>query len=1044
MLKKKYKRFLCAVLSAVLVSGFMPATVNLTYAAAPVQNISDPAEEENSGDNGKVLTSESQPVAEDGIYTLKVKALEEGKETPSMMAAMLDETAKLIVQDGKYTATIKLTEMTMPMGSTSITVTADAITEVWAEPEGEVEQGSGISGIVLEDGAKTFTFPLSTLNKPILAMYVDMSPMNRAVNINLDFDKSTLEKIGDSDTTDITGFESISAIEGGTTDNAIYADADAVKVILPAEVTVAGSAVKVPVSDWVDTDSYNPSKAGSYTFTAVLGELPQGYTNSNQVTATAEIVIKEAEVPQPIVIKDGRYTVSVKALHETKDAPSMMAAMLDQTAQLVVKDGKYTTTIKMTEMTMQMGPAPITVTAGAIREVWAEPQGELESGTGIEGIVVEGDAKTFTFSLSALHKPVLALNVLMGQNAEIQKIRLDFDTENVNSILEKDAADKTFQGIADIVAITKADLAAVKESDVLGLHTADAEVRVPAAVVLKHLKGANAFASLKMEKTEADAGSQASILEAAKQKNDKNSMVNAFDLTLKGISEANEATAITQLGDVIKVSLDLTEAQVSALEDAKSSALYYYDGQVLTDMNASFDLVNKKAAFYTDHLSIYTIISTAKDENTGGGTGGGGTTTPGTTLDPKDLPNGSYTVRATALQETGKKESMCNQMIDGMNIGLSVSKKEIKVTLPMQGTSALPLEQVKELKYQNSDGDYVEADWKVNKNSNSITAKFPLKERDLTKAQYMQVSVTAMGNTKPIFRLVFDTDTLKKGGSATVPSGSGGSVATSEKEYTITATAGTGGTITPSGKVKVEEGKNQIFTIKPAQGYDIKDVKVDKKSVGVVTSYTFKTVKADAEIAVEFKENGQAKISFADIEKHWAKEKIEFVVTKGIFSGTADNTFSPDVAVTRAMFVTVLGRLHQVDVSKYSNAEFTDVKKEDYYASYVAWAVKEGIAKGMGNQQFAPNRQITREEMAVMLNNYVKYASLSNSESKSTADASFADQSAISSWASESVTAMKNIGYLNGKENNRFDPKGNTTRAEAAVILMKIAQQTEK
>ncbi|WP_053956403.1 DUF3783 domain-containing protein [Inediibacterium massiliense] len=188
----------------------------------------------------------------------------------------------------------------------------------------------------------------------------------------------------------------------------------------------------------------------------------------------------------------------------------------------------------------------------------------------------------------------------------------------------------------------------------------------------------------------------------------------------------------------------------------------------------------------------------------------------------------------------------------------------------------------------------------------------------------------------------------------------------------------------------------------------------------------------------EVKENVKETIkaidpSFIDTADHWAKDHIDFVVGKGILTGTSKNTFSPDLFMTRGMCVTALGRLNGVDISNYKTNSFTDVQKDSYYAAYVEWANEKGIVSGVGNSQFAPERPITREEMAVIMNNYAKV--MGNTLPKSKEMVSFADEQNISTWAKEAVTQMQQAGIISGKNENKFVPKGTATRAEVSTVL---------
>ncbi|MCQ5128893.1 S-layer homology domain-containing protein [Butyricicoccus faecihominis] len=182
----------------------------------------------------------------------------------------------------------------------------------------------------------------------------------------------------------------------------------------------------------------------------------------------------------------------------------------------------------------------------------------------------------------------------------------------------------------------------------------------------------------------------------------------------------------------------------------------------------------------------------------------------------------------------------------------------------------------------------------------------------------------------------------------------------------------------------------------------------------------------------------KAPADFTDIVGHWAKDDIEFVVNRGLLSGTGAATFSPDTAMTRGMFVTALGRLAGADVSGYKQSSFTDVKADAYYMGYVEWAAKNGIVKGTTATTFAPDNAVTREQMAVIMANYAK--AIGFELPRAHAQNTFADAANISSWAADSVKTMQMAGVLAGKNENRFDPQGTATRAEAAATLRRFVE----
>lgn len=177
---------------------------------------------------------------------------------------------------------------------------------------------------------------------------------------------------------------------------------------------------------------------------------------------------------------------------------------------------------------------------------------------------------------------------------------------------------------------------------------------------------------------------------------------------------------------------------------------------------------------------------------------------------------------------------------------------------------------------------------------------------------------------------------------------------------------------------------------------------------------------------------------FTDTANHWAKDDIDFVAARGLLSGTGNNQFSPNNSMTRGMFVTALGRLAGIDPAQYKNTKFTDAAATAYYAPYVAWAADKGIVNGTTDTTFAPDTNISREQMAVIMANYAK--AMGYTVPKTREAVTFADNGSIGSWAKDAVKAMQMAGILNGKDGNRFDPKGTATRAEVAAVLRRYVE----
>ena len=239
--------------------------------------------------------------------------------------------------------------------------------------------------------------------------------------------------------------------------------------------------------------------------------------------------------------------------------------------------------------------------------------------------------------------------------------------------------------------------------------------------------------------------------------------------------------------------------------------------------------------------------------------------------------------------------------------------------------------------------------------------------------------------------------------------------------------------------------------------------------------------------------------SFADVPGNaWFTEAVSFVVENGYFNGVSDTSFAPQVAMTRGMFITVLGRMGNApqeqaaygyihrdsvnlraepnttsavvatlarntslvvlgrsddwyrvlagtktgyvrgDLMKLTGCPFTDVAAEQYYAPYVQWATDCGIAWGASATRYSPNEPITREDLCTQLYNFsVLYNVPLNAVIGQT---QFADDAQISDYAKTAVYTMQAIGVIEGRENNLFAPKSGAKRAEVAAILKRYTE----
>ena len=248
--------------------------------------------------------------------------------------------------------------------------------------------------------------------------------------------------------------------------------------------------------------------------------------------------------------------------------------------------------------------------------------------------------------------------------------------------------------------------------------------------------------------------------------------------------------------------------------------------------------------------------------------------------------------------------------------------------------------------------------------------------------------------------------------------------------YTIKATVGVNGSISPSGNVSVREGLDQTFTITPDKGYAVSNVKIDGKSIGAVKSYTFENVRRTHTIEVIFmKANGNPQTGvFVDVATgSYYEDAVDWAVENGITKGTDDTHFSPDGICTRAQAVTFLWRTAGSPASKTSAMPFTDVPVGSYYYDAVLWAVENGITKGTSDTTFSPNMTCSRAQIVAFLWRSEK------SPAAGTVNP-FADVKADAYYADAVLWAVKE-DVTKGTTATTFSPDANCTRAQIVTFI---------
>lgn len=183
---------------------------------------------------------------------------------------------------------------------------------------------------------------------------------------------------------------------------------------------------------------------------------------------------------------------------------------------------------------------------------------------------------------------------------------------------------------------------------------------------------------------------------------------------------------------------------------------------------------------------------------------------------------------------------------------------------------------------------------------------------------------------------------------------------------------------------------------------------------------------------------------FSDVQGHWAQSSIQQVTDWELFTGNDKGEFMPDETMTRGMFVTVMERCAKMlDVYQQpeQTATFTDVQPSDYFASGASWAQANGLVTGVGGGRFAPNEPITREQMCVIMDRFLRTFTDHDLDAYLAVQNAFLDKEKIGDYAKQSVDLCVALGLIQGvsvEGGMEFQPVQPATRAAVAVILGRL------
>ena len=263
--------------------------------------------------------------------------------------------------------------------------------------------------------------------------------------------------------------------------------------------------------------------------------------------------------------------------------------------------------------------------------------------------------------------------------------------------------------------------------------------------------------------------------------------------------------------------------------------------------------------------------------------------------------------------------------------------------------------------------------------------------------------------------------------------------------YAITVEQPDHGTVTVTPD-RATQGATVTITTTPDQGYQVNAVTVTDRFGDAVRvtensdgTYTFTMPNGQVTITATFVET-EAPVGepFLDVnEGDWFYDAVAYAYENGLMDGVGGNRFAPNSATTRAQLVTILYRLEGQPAA--GEAAFSDVPAGQWYTEAVAWAAANSIVNGVSDTTFAPNDPVTREQMAAILYRYAQYKGYDVTASGDLSG--YTDAGAIRPYAEAAMAWANGAGLITGVSDTTLQPRGNSTRAQVATILMRFCQK---
>lgn len=273
-----------------------------------------------------------------------------------------------------------------------------------------------------------------------------------------------------------------------------------------------------------------------------------------------------------------------------------------------------------------------------------------------------------------------------------------------------------------------------------------------------------------------------------------------------------------------------------------------------------------------------------------------------------------------------------------------------------------------------------------------------------------------------------------------------GTVTTTEKRKdgtTVNTVTGEDGTT--KSEIKLSEKKSTEITVPVKNADNITKITVTDKDGNKTVITEFEktqtgiklTVSDDCTVEISNESKEEGKTRFADILGHWSESAVQYMIENGLMNGVSETEFAPDSTLTRAMLVTILYRAAGLPAVNKA-ALFSDVSADSYYSDAVIWAQQNAIVFGITENEFAPEENITREQIATILYRFAKAMGYDLSYGEDTDISSYADAKDISEYALEAVRYAVGKGLLKGKTDSSLNPRDNATRAELATMIQRF------